>query len=226
MPTPVILQAFDEGNPPTVAQINSYFRTLANAVNALAGETIIEWSSATPEASEFLPTAGGSMSGPLFLVGDASSALHAVPKQQLDATAATLMPKAGGTFTGLVKISMAAPGLMLLRSGGDRLVWAVDSSQAAQIYKANSSDAFVSTLAQFRQDGTIYTPKYGDLESYFHARGFYAVGGLLLLSSNTVLTNGTIYAGSSFTGTPSGSYRVLGTAAHSAPYSYLVEKIT
>jgi microcystin-dependent protein len=45
-----------------------------------------------PEAEdgEFLPLAGGTMEGPLVLAGNATTALQAVPKQQLDAAIANL----------------------------------------------------------------------------------------------------------------------------------------
>jgi microcystin-dependent protein len=39
---------------------------------------------------DFLPLAGGTMTGPIILPGNATTALQAVPKQQLDSTIATL----------------------------------------------------------------------------------------------------------------------------------------
>lgn len=65
MPVPVILQAFDESNPPTVAQINTYFSTLAAAINALAGEPVIEWGAAAPTSGVFAPIAGADFIGPI-----------------------------------------------------------------------------------------------------------------------------------------------------------------
>jgi hypothetical protein len=65
MPNPVILQAFDENNPPTVAQVNSYFATIAAAVNALAGEPVIEWSTAAPSSGVYAEIAGADFIGPI-----------------------------------------------------------------------------------------------------------------------------------------------------------------
>jgi hypothetical protein len=50
---------------------------------------------------DFLPLTGGTMSGPLVLASDPSTAMQAAPKQYVD----TFLPLAGGTMTGALTLS-------------------------------------------------------------------------------------------------------------------------
>ena len=63
-----------------------------------------------------LPKAGGTMTGKITLDGDPSAALHAAPKQYVDA----MLPKAGGTMSGNVAMGgNKVTGLAAASSNGD-----------------------------------------------------------------------------------------------------------
>ena len=53
----------------------------------------------------YLPIAGGTLTGPLILSGNATAQLGAVPLQQLNASLATYLPLGGGTMTGGLQLS-------------------------------------------------------------------------------------------------------------------------
>ena len=58
-----------------------YFNSAAGTMKVYTGSA---WVAAYVSGTDFLPLAGGTLTGPLTLSGNASSNLHAVPKQQLD----------------------------------------------------------------------------------------------------------------------------------------------
>jgi hypothetical protein len=66
----------------------------------LTSADITDWSTAP-----FVPLAGGVMTGLLTLSGNASSALQAVPLQQLNSVVGGFLPLSGGTLTGALRIS-------------------------------------------------------------------------------------------------------------------------
>ena len=63
---------------------------------------VLDSALSTGSGGMFLPIAGGVMSGALSLAGNATSALHAVPLQQLNAATAggPFLPSAGGSLSG------------------------------------------------------------------------------------------------------------------------------
>lgn len=77
-----------------------------NPVSATAptANQSLTWSgSAWAPAGPFLSAAGGALTGPLTLSGNASAALGAVPLQQLQSTVAGYLPLAGGTMSGAIQ---------------------------------------------------------------------------------------------------------------------------
>lgn len=67
----------------------------------------------------FLPISGGTLTGPLTLAGDPTAALHAAPRQYVDAVIpsilgtvnATYLPLAGGVMTGFLTLPAITPTL-------------------------------------------------------------------------------------------------------------------
>ena len=94
----------------------------------------VKWSSILSSGGPFLPLSGGVMSGALSLAGNATSALHAVPLQQLNAATA------GGPF---LPISYTATGGTVARTAQDR---AADVANVLD-YGADPSGATNSTAA-------------------------------------------------------------------------------
>lgn len=85
----------------------------AQSAATAAGETAAaaqeSANTAASVANAALPKAGGTMTGPITLAGNASSNLHAVPKQQLDAAiAGATIPDATTTVKGKVQLATNA----------------------------------------------------------------------------------------------------------------------
>jgi len=70
MSAPLELQAFSEDNPATVDKVNHYFSSIIAAVNALAGEPILQWTTAAPSSGVYMPVGGGDFTGPITVGGN------------------------------------------------------------------------------------------------------------------------------------------------------------
>lgn len=73
MAGPVIIQKFDENNPPTIAALNTALQAIVAAVNALGAEPLLQFGASPGAQSAYLPVAGGTLYGqivvPSILIG-------------------------------------------------------------------------------------------------------------------------------------------------------------
>jgi microcystin-dependent protein len=79
---------------------------------------------------DFLPLAGGTMTGPIVLPGNASSALQAVPKQQLDSTIATLSASLTAAITSGIASATPVGTIALWLTGAAPTGWLHLNGQA------------------------------------------------------------------------------------------------
>jgi hypothetical protein len=99
----ITLQRFNEANPPTVAQLNLYFESMASAINTLSGQQVIQFLGADDSPNLYAQISGaaftGAISAPLASLG---SPLFPVPTVSVgetapdlgeDPEAITLMPR-------------------------------------------------------------------------------------------------------------------------------------
>ena len=128
---------------------------------------------ATVVWSPVLPISGGTLSGPIALAGNATSALHAVPLQQLSAATA------GGPFLPLTPSPITATGSTTSRSLQDRAAEALNVKDFGAIGDGTADDtaAFLAAAAAVPASGAcIYVPS-----------GTFMVGSAVLLKANTHL---------------------------------------
>ncbi|MDI3304660.1 MAG: hypothetical protein QJR04_25260 [Burkholderia multivorans] len=109
-------------------------------------------------AQAALPLSGGTLTGPLTLKADPSNPLGASTKQYVDNTAATLMPKTGGTFTG----GVSAPSFTA--TGGALYAQGYSSNPAAGVvYLGNTGSRYLY------YDGSAYNLPGAGLNVNGHA---------------------------------------------------------
>ncbi len=97
------LAATDVSTATTAANAATAAATVATTT-ATSAQTTANLAQSTALAA--LPKAGGTMTGPIVLAGNVASALHALPKQQMDTALALKADLASPTFTGNVGVPL------------------------------------------------------------------------------------------------------------------------
>lgn len=94
-------------SPPALTQGALWFDSISTQLfvgyldpSGAPGQWVIATNPGAMLAGAYLPLSGGTLTGPLTLPGDAVSALHAVPLQQLTASLTAYAPLAAPVFTG------------------------------------------------------------------------------------------------------------------------------
>jgi hypothetical protein len=82
--------------------IKSVLQNTFPAVSGAVTKSHTQINTAVDQAAAALPATGGTMTGPLALAANASSALQAVPKQQLDSSIATAIASINSVPSGMI----------------------------------------------------------------------------------------------------------------------------
>lgn len=170
-----------------------------------------------PLNGTWLPLAGGTLSGPLTLSGNAVNPLHAVPLQQLNAAVAggPFLPLTGGTVTG--PLNVTATGGNTVRSAQNRFADVVNvKDYGATGAGAVSDTAAIQAAAAAipASGGTLYIPA-----------GTYLTTGTVTLKSNTQVRGdgpGTMLLGGSAWSTGGGFFINQNSAATTLTDSNIV----
>src|SRR5215469_11092717 len=102
-----------------------------------------------------LQLAGGAMTGALSLSGNATSALNAVPLQQLNSTASGLLPLSGGTMTG--PLYYTATGGTVVRAAQDRWADYVNVKDFGAVGNQSTDDT-AAVQAALNTGKNVYMP--------------------------------------------------------------------
>lgn len=87
----ITLQRFNEDNPPTVAQLNVYFESMASAINALSGQQVIQFLGPADDPNLYAPIAGASFTGAITAPSETlGNPLLPVPTVTISDTAPSL----------------------------------------------------------------------------------------------------------------------------------------
>jgi hypothetical protein len=118
VPEPGDLVPLSQGGTNTAVPYSQFLSGLPGVANIDASQMLLTatGSAASAKLADFaagtLPTAGGSMTGPLTLAAVPTTSLQAAPKIYVDSQIATALPKIGGTLTGTLSLA-ADPTLAL-----------------------------------------------------------------------------------------------------------------
>lgn len=95
----ITLQRFSEDNPPTVAQLNVYFESMASAINALSGQQIIQFLGPSETSGLYAALAGADFTGAISATkATLGSPLAPVPTFTIGETAPDLGADPDTTF--------------------------------------------------------------------------------------------------------------------------------
>ena len=127
------------------------------------------------EGGPFLPLVGGAVSGPISLPGNATSALHAVPLQQLSAATAggPFLPLVGGTVSGSVSMGADQPNHVTFTGGASGSPAVVGTSGATgdlALYPQYNGSLFVGI-------NHTYPTANSDLARFNYTAGGAVTGG-------------------------------------------------
>ena len=125
----------------TIAAIRSELTPATVAIQAVSKQYVDSAISAAiaPAGGNYLPATGGTMTGPLLLSTDPTSALQAADKHYVDDSAGSLLPLAGGSLTG--PLTLAADPVAALQAATKEYVDANPGNSAAALAAANAAQA-------------------------------------------------------------------------------------
>jgi hypothetical protein len=105
---------------------------------------------AAAEEGSFLPLAGGTMTGPIALAGNATTALQAVPKQQLDAAIAALSATVTAALAAAVATATAAVPV------GTMAMWPTATAPTGWLHMNGQAVSRTTYASLFAVLGTAY----------------------------------------------------------------------
>lgn len=200
--------ALDFPNAPTVGEVFDRWRWDSE-----------KWIPIASTATPYLPLAGGVMTGPITLAGNATANLHPVPFQQLNARLAAYLPLTGGTLSGplFVTGNMVASGLVQggtvnatgdLTAGGNIGTNNVLYAGAVQAPAFYGNPTFTGSITV---NGNISTPNgvYAAVVQAATYAGNVTITGSATVNGNIGTVN-TVYAGAVQTPQLNGNVYVTG----------------
>jgi hypothetical protein len=130
VPSPVDLVAISQAGTEVSVSYSQFVSSLSTVPGVDVSHAVLTPAgSSTPTllanfASTFLQQSGGSLTGPLILVGSPAVGLAAATKAYVDATAVALLPKTGGSLTGalLLNSDPAIPAQAATKNYTDNLI--------------------------------------------------------------------------------------------------------
>jgi hypothetical protein len=176
----------------------------------------------------YLPTAGGSMTGPLTLAGDPTSALQAVTKRYADSLAAGDLPLTGGTVQGPLQVQS------LIQKGPRIDVRDADfglGQPVASIAVTNGACTSAPTLSipqpQYSQDGSQATAAAACVNGQVEVAISFPGGGYTSSQVPTISGGGTsgataalVLAGTAGPADPTGGAPSLAALENAVDYAY------
>src|SRR5262245_53297514 len=178
-----------------------------------------KWIAATSTGVPSLPLAGGTMTGPIVLAGNATANLNPVPLQQLNSRLALYLPLTGGALSGSLSVTgtMVATGLVQgnpINSTGDLTAGGNIGTNNVVYAGAVQSGAFYGNptfTGSITVNGNISTPNgvYAGLVQTGTLSGSVTCTGNMTVNGNFSTPN-TVFAGAVQTPQLNGNVYVTG----------------